>query len=64
LNSLILDVLALNWLNGGIELVLVLGVLVELGEDFTDVVHEQLGQFFIGLEHETKELAMVVVNYV
>ncbi len=42
----------------------VFGVLIELGKDLTDVVHEKLGQFFVGLQHETKELAMVVVYYV
>ncbi len=55
---------AFDGLDGSIELMLVFCVLVKLGENLAHVIHEQLWQLFIRLEHEAEELAVVVVNYV
>jgi len=39
-----------------------LPVLVELREACTHIVHKKLRQFFVGLDDETEEFAMVVVD--
>jgi hypothetical protein len=44
--------------------VLVFCILTELRESATNIVHEKLRQFFVGLEHEAKELAVVVVHHI
>jgi hypothetical protein len=57
-------VFTFDWLDGGVEFMFMFCVLIELRENLSYVVHEQLWKFFVRLEHETEELAMVVVYYV